>query len=263
MKANVRTSWQVTRSVWYALFMREALARTTADRMAWFWMILEPIAHIVLLSALRSVSGVFHTIAGAPVVPWLVVGLMSFFLFRDGVTRSLGAVDSNKALFTYRQVSAVDTVLVRVFVEGLLKTIIFILMIMGLLLLGFNMVPSDPLGVTLIWLTIWFFGIGSGLICSVVSELIPEIGKIIRITMFPLYLISGVLFPLNFLPEKFHSLILINPIVHSIELMRTFFFDSYWTLSGISLSYLIIATLFQLTLGLALHLRFKEKLKSL
>jgi len=53
---KVRSSWQVTRSVWHALFMREAVSRTTADRMAWFWMLAEPAAMIIIMVALRTLA---------------------------------------------------------------------------------------------------------------------------------------------------------------------------------------------------------------
>ena len=55
---GARTPWQVTRSVWYAMFMREAISRTMADRMGWFWMVFEPVALIAIMALIRSfVSG--------------------------------------------------------------------------------------------------------------------------------------------------------------------------------------------------------------
>lgn len=259
----MRSSLDVTRSVWYALFMREVLVRTTADRMAWFWMLLEPIAHVALLSGLRSLIGDFKLIAGAPVVPWLVVGLMTFFSFRDGVIRSLGAVKANKGLFTYRQVKPVDTVLVRCWVEGLLKFFIFVIMITALCLLGFDAYPHSLIEAISLFFLVWLFGVGVGLLVSVGSELVPELEKIIRIAMFPLYLVSGVLFPINFLPPYLQKLILINPVVHGIESCRLAFFHGYWSLDGISVSYLAFSSLVLIVLGLLLHIRFSERLKAL
>lgn len=49
-----RTPWQVTRSVWYAMFMREAISRTMADRMGWFWMIFEPLAFTLIMVGIRT-----------------------------------------------------------------------------------------------------------------------------------------------------------------------------------------------------------------
>lgn len=108
-----RTSWQVTKSVWYALFMREALARTTANRFAWFWMIAEPVAYIVIMISIRTILfNKSKTLFGAEFVPWMIVGLFSFFLFRENMMRSIGAIDANKGLFAYRQVKPIDPVIV-------------------------------------------------------------------------------------------------------------------------------------------------------
>lgn len=243
--------------------MREVLARTTADRMAWFWMLIEPIAHVALLSALRALIGDFNSIAGAPLVPWLIVGLMTFFVFRDGLLRSLGAISSSKALFTYRQVKPIDTVLVRCFVEGILKSFIFLILIAALALLDYEIFPENILLAALGFYLVWLFGVGSGLLFSVCSELAPEIDKIIRIAMFPLYLVSGVLFPVNFLPEYLQVYILINPLVHGIESARLAFFGGYWSLDGISVYYLFISALSLNVLGLIFHMRFSERMKAL
>jgi len=86
----MRTHWEVTRSVWHATFMREALARTTGDRFAWFWMLAEPIAFVVIMVLVRELLGRLRLIMGAEWIPWLVVGLVAFFLFREGVLRSMG-----------------------------------------------------------------------------------------------------------------------------------------------------------------------------
>jgi hypothetical protein len=140
---KTRTPWQVTRSVWYALFMREAIARTMADRMAWFWMLAEPVAMIAIMVMIRTVVlGRDSHIAGADFIPWLIVGLFGFHLFRENMMRSIGAVEANQALFGYRQVKPVDPVLVRCYLEGMLKTFIFLLFILAGILLELDLIPD-------------------------------------------------------------------------------------------------------------------------
>ena len=76
--------------------MREALGRVTAARFAWFWMLLEPLAHVVLLVMVRELLGRLRIVTNAEFVPWLLVGITTFLLFREGVTRSIGAINANK-----------------------------------------------------------------------------------------------------------------------------------------------------------------------
>lgn len=259
-----RTSWQVTRSVWYALLMRETISRTTADRFGWFWMIAEPMAMVGLMVVIRALlMGSERLIPGAEFIPWLIVGLLGFFVFREGMMRSLGAIEANRGLFSYRQVLPVDPVIARCLVEGMIKTFILIIFIAGGVLFEVDLYPDDPLIAILDWFSLWLLGFGAGLVFSVVSCLVPEIGIIIRISLLPLMLISGVILPLNFLPHSVLEVVLYLPIVHGLENLRLSFFSGYHTLQGTSEFYLWFWALGLIALGLLLHIHNEAKLKAL
>ena len=259
---STRTSWQVTRSVWHAMFIREALARTMADRMAWFWMLFEPIAIIIVMVAIRTViMGSVHSIEGAEFIPWIITGLFGFFLVRENMMRPIGAIDANKGLFAYRQVKPIDPVLIRCYLEGLLQSFIFVLFIIACSLLEINLIPADALGALFAWLSLWCLGLGAGLIFSALAGLVPEIGKILRIISLPLLIISGVIFPLNFVPHELLVYVMWNPIVHGLESLRGAFFPLYRPVPGTSLLYLWYWILGMTTLGLMLHVRFELRLK--
>lgn len=258
----MRSSWQVTWSVWHALFMREALARTTANRFAWLWMLAEPVLFVVVMIAVRTLIGRVHLIIGADFIPWLIVGLTGFFLFREGVLRSLGAVDANQGLFTYRQVMPVDPVIVRNSLEGLLKTIVLVILVTGASLLGYDTLPDKPLQAMYAWVSLWLLGFGGGLVVSVGATLIPELGLVTRISMLPMFLLSGVILPLQVLPHYIQQYLLYNPVLHGLEYLRLSFFVGYKSLNGVSLMYVWYWLLALIALGLALHLRFAMRLKA-
>jgi capsular polysaccharide transport system permease protein len=244
------------------MFIREALARTMADRMAWFWMLFEPIAMIIVMVAIRAVAmNAVQTIDGADMIPWMVTGLFGFFLVRENMMRPIGAVEANKGLFAYRQVKPVDPVLVRCYLEGLLKSFIFILFIIVGTMLGIELMPADPLGAITAWLSLWSLGLGAGLIFSALAGLVPEIGKILRIMSMPLLIISGVILPLNFVPHDLLVYVMWNPIVHGLESLRASFFPLYRPVAGTSFLYLWYWILGMTTLGLLLHVRFELRLK--
>lgn len=258
----MRTPWQVTWSVWRALFLREAVARTSGDRFAWFWMLAEPILFVVIMVSIRDMLGRIRLITGAEFIPWLIVGLTAFFLFREGVLRSMGAVDANKALFAYRQVAPVDPVLVRNVVEGILKTVVLFILIAGASLLGHDILPSDPLMAMLAWLSLWLLGMGVGLVVSVLVSLVAEIGILVRMMMLPMLILSGVIFPLQNLPHHIQEYVLYNPVVHGLEVLRLAFFGGYKTFNGVDFAYLWYWIIGSTALGLALHLRFAQRLKA-
>lgn len=259
-----RESWKITWSVWYALFMREAVSRTMADRFAWFWMIVEPMLMVALMVAIRAfAAGSLHLTAGADFVGWSIIGLLSFFIYRECAIRSIGAIEANQGLFTYRQVLPVDTVLVRCFLEGVLKSFILLLFIFLGAFFQFDIVPDDPLGVCLDWAGLWCLGTGSGLVFAALSSLIPDIGRVVRIATLPLLLISGTLMPLNFFPHSVLQYLLWNPIMHGIEEMRQSFYSGYRVVEGVSDLYLWFCALLSVALGLALNIYFSDKLKSI
>lgn len=262
MTAAQRSAWQITWSVWHAMFMREVLARTMVNRLSWFWMLAEPIAYVVIMVWIRDVIGRGRFIVGAEYIPWLIVGLAPFFLFREGVTRSLGAVKSNQGLFAYRQVKPVDPVLIRNVLEGLLKIVVFVILLVGGGLLGYDLFPADVLGVINAWMALWLLGLGGGLIASVGATLYDSVDMAVRLSMLPMFFLSGAILPLHLLPHGVQELLLLNPVLHGIENVRLSFFEGYRTLGGIDLAYLWTWNLVLLALGLALHLKFALQLKA-
>ena len=257
---QIRSPWQVVLHVWHALFMREATARISGDRLGWVWLLAEPIAHVAILVVLRQLMGRFKTISGAEFIPWIVVGIMGFLLFRNAMNRSMNAISANRALFAYRQVHPFDTVLVRAILEGVLKSLVLFLMIAGGNLLEINLFPDEALLATVAWLSLWLLGLGCGIVLSVVVTLVQEFAKIVGMITFPLYFLSGVIVPVQLKPHVTHEFLLYNPVLHGIELLRLAFFDSYQTINGISMLYLYGWILSLLLLGLMLHVKLKIRL---
>lgn len=255
-----RSPLTVTLHVWHALFMREALARVTADRIAWFWLMAEPVAHVLLLVWVRTLIGHTRIIPGADFVPWLVVGVTSFILFRNQMNRGMNAISANRALFAYRQVHPADTLLVRSFLEGILSTIVILSLVFVFTLLGQHMIPFRPLHVMGVWVMIWLFGLGVGLVCSVVVTVLPEVQKFISMIMFPLYFLSGIIFPIQYFPQDIRHYLLYNPVLHLIENIRYGFFEGYRVTEGVDLLYPTWWILGALLLGLLLHVRYKVRL---
>lgn len=259
---GARTPWQVTRSVWYAMFMREALSRTMGDRMGWFWMIFEPVAFVGIMVSIRSFIRGGRLVVNAEFIPWLIAGLMGFMLVREGMLRGMGAIEGNQALFAYRQVQPIDPVLVRNFLEGALRSLVFLIFIGGGLMLGLDMYPDNAIRVMAAWLSLWSLGLGLGLVTSVAATLVPEIGKVIRMLSLPLMILSGVIIPLNSLPHWLLEYLMLNPIPHGLETLRLGFFEKYQVVHGTSMLYFWLFTLTLISMGLLMHLRFVDRLKA-
>lgn len=254
-----RTSFEITRSVWKALLLRESLTRLFSSRAAWFWLLAEPIFHIGYMMVLFTVVRVRH-VGGFETGAWIMIGFLSFMAFRRTASQSVNAVHSNQALFTYRQVKPIDTVLTRSLLEGALLAVVSGVVIAGSVFFGVDAVPDDPLSVLAVFVGMWGVGVGFGLVMSVVVELLPEVGKIVGFVMTPLYFISGVIFPIASVPPPYREWVMLNPLAHGVEAARKSFAEHYHGAPEASISYLYGFAIVLFFLGLAVHRVFAHKL---
>jgi capsular polysaccharide transport system permease protein len=254
-----RQPLDITLAVWRALFLREAVNRISKERAAWLWLLLEPMFHIVFLLLIFTVIRV-RVIGGIETIIWLMVGLLAFFMFRRPAQQAMNAVGANQALFTYRQVKPVDTVLVRAALEGFLMTLVTAILLTGAGLYGLEILPADPLAVLEAFFGMWLIGLGFGLIVSVADELVPLLGRIIGMLMQPFYFFSGVIFPFAKLPTPYREWLLYNPLAHGLEAARLGFAPHYQAVPELSVGYLYACALTSIFIGLALHHHFSSRL---
>ncbi len=254
-----RSSLTITLAVWKALFLREALSRAFSGRAAWFWLLFEPVLTVVVMIMVFTLIRM-RVIGGMDIGIWLMLGMLGFFLFQRTSAQVMNAISANQALFTYRQVKPIDTLLVRGGLEGILMIFIGSILLAGMAILGYSVMPADPLLIFNASFGLWCVGLGFGLITSVVNELLPELGKVIHYIMRPMMMISGVVLPLSALPPLLREWLMLNPVAHGLEAIRLGFSPYYHAVPELSISYIYIFALVSVFFGLALHRRFSESL---
>jgi len=256
---TLRSPLDATLSVWKALFLREAVNRISRERTAWVWLLAEPIIHIAFLMFIFTFLRA-RVVGGIDTAVWIMVGFLAFFMFRRPAQQGMNAVSANQALFGYRQVKPVDAVLVRAGLEGFLMLVIAIIVLTGAGLVGYAVVPADPLSVLAAVFGVWLIGLSFALTASVANELTPELGWLIGQCLTPLYFFSGVIFPVAQIPQPYRDWLLINPLVHAVEAARLGFAPLYQALPETSITYVYFYALAAVFFGLALHVRFARRL---
>ena len=119
-----RSAWEVQRAVLFALLLREMKARVGGQWIGAIWTLLEPLTHtMIIVTILGFVRG--STRAGLEYPVFLVTGLLPFFLFQHLAMRLMDGIESNKGLFSYRQVKPLDTLLSRACVEALMNLVVY------------------------------------------------------------------------------------------------------------------------------------------
>lgn len=254
-----RNALSITLSVWHALILREALTRLFSRRAAWFWLMSEPLFHIGYMLAIYTGMRA-HKLGGVDTVIWLITGMCAFFLFRRAATQGQNAISANQALFAYRQVKPVDTVIVRAVLEGVLMLLVTTLLLGAAALFGHDAIPDDPLLALGAVFGLWLAGLGWGLISSVLCGLVAELENLIGFLMMPLFLLSGVFMPISSIPQPYRDALILNPLVHGVEAVRLGFAPYYHAIPELNLGYLYAWALGVVFLGLALQVRYRERL---
>jgi len=252
ISARGRSPWQIQRAVVTALILRELKSRLGAHRLGYVWVPLEPALHMMMLVIVFGF--IRHRVQADIEFPvFLIVGLIPYLLFKNIALRTMDAIDANKALFAYRQIKPMDTFVSRALFESTMMLVVYLLMLFFMGSLGFAVIPAAPFVLVLIHALLVLFALGSGMVFSVLVNLLPEVRLFIQIVFLPLYFISGVMFPLSLVPPELAPWILWNPVLHFVELARSGFFPNYQLSPDISWEWVIAVTVVALFLGLFLY----------
>ncbi len=247
-----RSAWEIQRAVLFALILREMRQRVGGQWIGAVWTVFEPLAHTAVLLMIMSVlRGVVMPGFEYPV--FLVTGLVPYFFFQHLVMRLMTCLEGNRGLFSYRQVKPMDALLARAVVEALMNLIVYTLTLGAFAWLGFHVLPASPLELIGIHLLIAFFGVSMGVLTAVVGHDRPRVKTFIRLAFMPLYFITGVIFPIHKLPSDLLDWLLLNPLLHLIELSRHSFMPQFEPVPGVNALYPAAWALVVCALGLALY----------
>ncbi|MCD0501726.1 ABC transporter permease [Bordetella petrii] len=238
---KLRSSQEICRSVIFALILREMRGRFGRMRLGAFWTFMEPLAHMAVLGTIMVLRG-RHSYSYDYLV-FLLVGLAPFLLYKNIVTKIMNSVDANKALFAYKQIQPFDAFVARAIMEFCISALVFVVLYLGLTWYGFDTHIARPSSwVFTVFLGI-FFSFALGILFAIIVEAVPEAKTALSLLFMPLYLLSGVIYPISSFPQSLAKYILWNPYLHIIELIRYDTFTGYRLYYGVSLEFVIKCTI--------------------
>lgn len=231
-----RSPWEVQRAVLFALLLREMKGRVGGQWVGAVWTLFEPMAHVAVILVSLGVLRGRYTPEGDYTV-YLVTGLMPYFLFKNLSTRLMEGVRANRGLFAYRQVKPLDPLITRAVIEVLLNLIVYVVALCTLGAFGYSAVPHNLLAVLAVHALLALLGFSLGVLLATAGHERPRLRTFVNVAMGPLYLISGVIFPLHVVPQPYLSWLMWNPLAHLVDLSRSGFFAMHVPLPGVSLAY--------------------------
>ncbi len=260
-RAN-RSSLKIVRSVMFALFMREMQTRFGARRMGFVWVVLEPLAILIIILGFHLL---IHAapMQGMNFVVFMVNGIVPFHMMRSIVYRLTDALQANQGLFAYRQLMPFDTFVVRVIVELCAYACAYIIICFSLAFwLDYDVSIDDPL----MWVCAMMVGVllsfSIGMAFAIIAHIIPNSGRVCKMAYIPIYITAGVFFPIWNLPAEKMYLISWNPYVAAIDNIRSAIFPNYPSTHGLNPWYPVYFSIVLTFFVMVAYRRLRQTLRS-
>ena len=255
-----RSSFKIFLAVQNALFLRELSMRFSSGRMGIFWTFFEPFFQILIFVLIKLVLfGAGESNFDFAV--FLALNFTAFNMFKNIVVKATASFKANKALFLYKQVKPIDTIIARSMVEVFITSIIIAIFISLGLYFDFDMNVEDLTMVTLGFIFLIIFSFSLGIFMAVLNVFMDSVGKLINFFMTALMFASAVFYSIEMLPSELQTWLLYNPLTHFMEILHGFYFHALDD-SFVSYEYILVWTLSLLYIGLWFYVKLEKRIIS-
>lgn len=210
----------------HAIVLREIRTRFGAQKLGYLWALLEPSIVILTFYWFFRITD-RHPPEGMDLFSFIATGVVPYTLFANSVVRVSEAINGNKSLLYYPQVRPIDLVMARSALEAATFAAVFLLILGGRALYVQELRVDSPLHVIGGMATASLLGTGFGMIFCALGQIIPAVERARGPLMRPLFWISGVFFTVGMLPEGVRAALLLNPVLHTTEVVRDGWFHGY------------------------------------
>ena len=208
-----------------ALLMREILTRYGRHNIGFLWVFIEPMMFTLGVLALWTATKATHG-SSLPITSFAITGYSSVLLWRNCASRCALAIEPNQALLYHRNVRVIDLFLARILLEISGATMSFVFLTILFMIIGLMDPPKNVALVIGGWVHLAVFGCSLGLIVGALSERSETADRIWHTIAYLLFPLSGAVFMVDWLPEKFQKIILFLPMVHGTEMLRSGYFGT-------------------------------------
>lgn len=243
-----------------ALVLRETRTRFGSNQLGYLWAVIEPALWIATFYALYAIAGRQGPV-GMDLISFLLTGLLPYSLFSAVTTQVSQSINGNKALLFYPQVRTLDIVAARTILECVTYASVFFLFVLAHALFVQQWPTIDDALVTVLGFALAAgTGAALGLVFCALEVLTSTAGRVRGPLLRPLFWCSGLFYTANGLPTNMRDILLYNPMLHVIEIVRDGWFPSYQARHA-DPAYAIAWMLCLLVLGLLLERAVRRKIE--
>lgn len=222
------------------------------------WAVLRPSLFVFVIWLIFSLG--FKRGSGdgdTPFVLWLLCGMIPWFFFAEAVNKGMSAIVSNAYLVKKVAFRVGILPLVKVLSSLGIHLILIILLVVIFLLNGFH-----P---TLYWLQLPFYilctamlVLGLGWLTSSLRVFVKDVKEIIGVIIQFGFWLTPIFWSFKRIPEEYHYLIKLNPMVYIVEGFRdTFIYEVWFWERGADTLQFLATTIFFLIVGAIVFKRLR------
>lgn len=237
-----------------ALMLREMATRYGRSPGGYVWAVLEPLGAIMIM-ALGFALIVRNPPLGSSFTLFFATAFLPFSLYMNVSNMVARSINFSRALLFYPAVTWVDAILARFILNALTDILVMVILLTGFLLVTDTRVILEigPILESVALATL--LGLGIGVLNCALNGLFPVWMQVWSIANRPLFLVSGVFFLYEDLPQSVQGILWYNPLLHITGLMRQGFYPTYGG-DYISIVFVVAVSLITLFFGVVLLGRY-------
>lgn len=244
-----------------ALMLREMSTTYGRSALGYLWAILEPVAGILLLTAVFSLM-VRSPALGTNFALFYASGFMPFMAYSDISQKVSVALRFSKPLMFYPGVTFFDALTARFLMNGMTQ-----IMVSGIVL-GATVAMSgvdllfDPIALAHGFFMAFTLAAGIGTLNCYLLSVYPVWERAWAVLNRPMFIISGIFFLPESIPSPYREWLLWNPLVHVVGEVRKGIYTTY-DAAYVNPLYVYTISLVTLSLGLLLLRRYNRDIANL
>ena len=220
-----------------ALILRDMRTRFGRKITGWTIMVMWPLSHLLFLMIAYLIA---HRVApiGTNVTVFIGTGVLPYILCLYPARMIMLCLVQNQPLLLFPPVTAVDVIIARSILEIINAFWVVAVFCLGLFVLDIDFLPMRYGDAILAILATIYLGFSIGFISAILYKLLRAWIVIQIVLLILAYIVSGAVIPVSSLPEQARHWLWFNPLVHSVEWLRSSYYDAYGE-SILDRSYLI------------------------
>jgi capsular polysaccharide transport system permease protein len=248
----------VSARITFALILREMATRYGRSPGGYAWALLEPLGGIIILSVAFELL-VRNPSLGHSFLLFFATAYLPLTMYLATSNMVQRSIIFSRPLLKYPVVSWIDAVMARFLLNALTTSLIAIILLYGILeYVGSRTIMEIP---TMIrsGAHAWFLAFGVGTLNCVATGFFPIWANFWAVLTRPVFLLSGIFYIYEDLPQLAQDIIWFNPLIHITGLMRDGLYSNYRP-QYISEAYVFGFALVTTALGLLLIRRYNKEL---